>query len=311
MKKLLYLFLPAVMLFAACDKDNPEPTDKVLRVKFKFDPNQERLDNTGNPSTVPAGNAAQTPVFHGLSGHFIEFVKNNITPYKSGEEIYMGAEVESTNANTFGFTTAVDFDQAIIKGDGETFLEIPLADIDAGTYKHFRISVTYQNYDVNFNLKNVPVAGDIDNQTGRVASFLGFNQYLSDVTVRDQDLAVNGARLQGFWAFQTDLPSPFEAYNQIVFGQAPLGETTVVNPFPANPVPPGSCVVVGSFDQDLKITGTEAEDVELTLSFSIDNSFEWEDVNGNGEWDIDAGTPTNSEPIVDMGLRGVKGLVGQ
>ncbi|HMK06452.1 MAG TPA: putative Ig domain-containing protein, partial [Flavobacterium sp.] len=35
----------------------------LLIVKFKFDPNQVRLNNFGNPSVVASGNAAQSPIF--------------------------------------------------------------------------------------------------------------------------------------------------------------------------------------------------------------------------------------------------------
>lgn len=313
MKNSLYFLLALVVLFGSgCFKDDPEPSTKVLRVKFKFDPNQERLDNLGNVSSVPAGNAGQTPDFHGLSGHFIELLSNQITPYKSGEELYTGAEIAATNTgNPFNFTTAIDFDQAIVKDEGETFLEIPIVDIDPGTYRHLRISVSYQTYDVNFNLTNVPQIGDITNQQARIASFLGFNQYIGDFPLRDTTVALNQSVLQGFWASQTDLSSPYENFNVVTVGQAPVNATTVVNPFPANPIPPGSCVVTGSMDQDLVITGTETEDLEITLSFSIDQSFEWEDSNGNGEWDLDASDPTSSESVVDMGLRGLKVLVGQ
>ena len=67
--------------------------------------------------------------------------------------------------------------------------------------------------------------------------------------------------------------------------------------------------MAGSFEQDLTITGNETEDIQLTLSFSINKSFEWEDTNGNLEWDIDVGNPANTEKVVDMGLRGLVGKV--
>ena len=312
MKKTLLLLLPVLFLFIGCrDKDDPQNTEAVLRVKFRFDPDQERLNNLGNPATIPAGNAGQTPTFRGLSGHFIELLSTELTPYQGGEELYSGPEVPASNNNPFGFTTAINFDSAIVAGSGETFIEVPLSSIAPGTYRHLRISVSYQSYDVNFNLLNVPSFGDLNNQSGTVASFLGYNQYLSEFTVRDANFTVNDAVLQGFWAFETDLTSPYDLYNTIFSGQSPSEATTVVNPFPNNPIPQGSCVVSGSMDQDLVINGDETEDIEMTLSFSIDRSFEWVDNNGNGEWDIDADNSSNSESVVDMGLRGLQVLVGQ
>jgi hypothetical protein len=123
----------------------------------------------------------------------------------------------------------------------------------------------------------------------------------------DLSLDVNDTKLQGFWAFETDLSTPFQNFNQIYNGESPGNATTVVNPFPSQ-IPQGSCDVSGSLDKALTITGNEPEDIELTLSFSVNNSFEWEDTNGNNEWDIDVENG-NIESVVDMGLRGLKVFV--
>lgn len=89
-------------------------------------------------------------------------------------------------------------------------------------------------------------------------------------------------------------------------GEAPAGATTVVNPLASSsPVPPGSCVVTGQFDEPLVVTGDEKDDVTVTLSFWVNNSFEWIDNNGNGKLDLYADGVTPSDQIVDMGLRGL------
>jgi hypothetical protein len=308
MKKYLLLTLALILTVSACKEKEEPTTDKVLRVKLAFDPTQERLDNLGNPSTIPQGNAAQTPTVRAMSAHFIELVPNNFTLYGEGEQLYKGTELPADNTNPFGFTTAADFDQAIVRANGETFLEIPLASIEAGTYRHVRVSVIYQNGDVVYNLINIPAVGDLNNQSGTIASFVGYNNFITSFSVRDQSVSVNDERLQGYWAFETALSPPYDQYNQVFTGQAPPSATTVVNPFPNAPIPQGSCVVVGSLDQDLVITGQEENDIELTLSFSINQSIEWTDSNGNGEWDIDA-SGSSVEPLVDMGLRGLIGKV--
>jgi hypothetical protein len=59
-------------------------------------------------------------------------------------------------------------------------------------------------------------------------------------------------------------------------------------------------VVTGRFDPPLVITGREAGDVTIETRFSINNSFEWNDPNGNGLWE-----PTLGEEPVDMGVRGL------
>ena len=128
---------------------------------------------------------------------------------------------------------------------------------------------------------------------GTLASFVGFNNYITSYNVDTQNVTVNDDKLQGYWAF--------EVAGQIFQGQAPPGATTVPNPlFATSPVPQGSCVVTGQFANALTITGNETEDVVVTLSLSINNSFEWQEVNADGQYEPSAG-----EQVVDMGFRGL------
>lgn len=166
--------------------------------------------------------------------------------------------------------------------------------------------MTYQNYDVCFNINNVPALGNLSQQKGTVASFVGFNTYISSVIPRNKPFVVNDDKKQGFWVFETNLSTPYASFNQLYSGEAPAGATTVVNPlFDTSPIPPGSCVVTGKLLTPLVITGEESADITLTLSFSVNNSFEWIDSNGNGQLDIYADGITPAEKIVDMGLRGL------
>lgn len=288
------------LLFFQCKKDDSTTSNASMLFKFKFDPNQERLNNLGLPSTIPAGNAAQTPVFREMSVHYIELAAGALTPLGSGAIVYHAGETSKGGEN------AVDFDKAAKGAEGEIFTKINLKDVPPGTYEWLRASVTYQNYDIRFNINNVPVVGDLLNQQGTVASFVGFNTYLSTVTPREKTIAVNDDKKQGFWAFETSLNAPYSAYNQVYSGDAPAGATTVVNPlFATSPVPAGSCVVTGKFAQPLVVTGDEKGDITVTLSFSINKSFEWKDSNGNGQLDFYGDGVTAAEQIVDMGLRGL------
>jgi len=308
-----YLLLFLVPFFFCCDKatsdEFPPSSDQFLKVKIAYDSDQERLNNLGNTASIQQGRGTQNPDFRHLSVHFIELVPDEFTPYKSGQSIFVGQELPSTNSNNFGFTTAIDFNNAQVddaQDDDDLFVNIPLSNLQPGTYRHARVSVSYQNYDVKFNINEVPVIGDLNNQTGTIASFLGYNTYLEKVDVNQMNVSVNDFKLQGFWAFETKLTSPYESYDQVFSGQAPEDATTVVNPFPNSPIPPGSCVISGSFFEPLVITGDENEDIELTFSFSSNQSFEWEDKNGNQEWDLHATDFSKNEPVVDMGLRGLK-----
>lgn len=298
-------FIPLLLIFGlfftACE--TPAPVEPKLIFKLKFDSTQTRLDAFGQPVGVAAGNAAQHPDFRAMSAHFIELVPTALTAVGTGTRIYWGAET------TAGGDTAINFAQAIIKDEGEVFYEIPLKDVAAGVYPYIRVSVTYQNYDVYYNLNNVPTfpsgTTNLLNQKGTLASFVGFNTYITSIPVKNMTHTVNANKLQGYWAFETDLANPYNVANAVYNGQAQ--GTTVVNPLSASvATPPGSCLVTGTFNgSSLQITGNETKDIVVTLSFSVNKSFEWADTNGNGKLDIDAGTPANTELVVDMGLRGL------
>ncbi len=301
MQKNTLLFpLAVLLLVAACKKDDNPASDAQLNFQFKFDPTQARLNNLGQPAALPQGHAAQTPDLHQLSVHYIELAPTALTQLGHGAILYKAPET------TAGGDNAIDFSKALVADENTIFTKISLKNVPPGTYEWVRASVAYQNYDVAFNIRNIPVVGDLLNQHGTVASFLGFNTYITSIKPRERSLSVNDDKKQGFWVFETALTPPFNAYDQLYSGEAPAGATTVVNPLgPSNPVPPGSCVITGQFAQPLVVTGNEPKDITVTLSFSIQQSFEWIDTNGNGQLDFYADQGAPSEQIVDMGLRGL------
>lgn len=293
--------------------DTTSTSNAKLRIQFQFDPEQERLGNLGEAKPIPDGNAGQSPDFNSMSAYFIELVPSQFTQIRDGAVIY---EAETQNAEPHpNFEEAVIFEEAIVSDEGIVFLEIPIKDIAPGTYDYMRASVTYQNAAIRFNLNNLPspLPSSLTNQVGTLASFIGFNTHINEVLVKDKSLVVNGDRQQGFWAFEPQLDAPYQdLYTQyvnasgIISGQAPQGATTVVNPLAQFGVelPFGSCIVTGAMDNTLTISGDETADINVTLSFSVNQSFEWIDTNGNEKWDIDVATGS-AEQLVDMGLRGL------
>ena len=279
MKRVLFI-LAAIMIVTVvgCKKDDPVSTDARLLVKIKFDSTLSRLDNFGNPATIPANNSAQSPVAHLFSAHYIELAPTQYTQLGDGAIIYKGAET------SVGGDKAVDFSQAKLVGNDELFATIPISSITPGTYEWIRVSLTYQNGDIKYLSNGYHLSG-------RLSSFVGYNTYITSHTVDQQSVTVNGNRQQGYWAFET-VGLMFE-------GQAE--GTTVPNPIAAtSPVPPGSCVVTGSFPSPLTITGEEEQDVTVYLKFSTNKSFEWYDVNQDGYYE-----PAAGDSVVDMGLRGL------
>jgi hypothetical protein len=279
--KFLFFGLIIALSFFSCQKDDVTSEPNLI-IKFKFDPNQVRLNNLGQPSTIPSGNAAQTPNFNSISAHYFELAPNAYTQLGQGTVLYHAPETMAGGDN------AIDFDQSKILAEDEVFLSIPLSQVTQGSYEWVRVSLSYQNFDVS--IRN---AGN--DYTGTFASFVGFNTYLSTHNIGNNSFPVNGNRAQGYWAF---------ALNDFPFatsGQAPAGSTTVPNPLATtSPIPAGSCVVTGKFANNLVINGSETKDVVVTLSLSINNSIEWTEVNADGKYEPSAG-----ENIVDMGLRGL------
>ena len=260
--------------------DSLKPTEANLIIKLNFDASQPRLDNLGQPAIIPDGNAAQTPTIQKMSANYIEFAPMATTQLGQGEVVFVGEETNAGNA------TAIDFQQSIFAGDDEVFLSIPLSEVASGSYEWVRVSLAYQEGDIK-------VLNNGSEITGTLASFVGYNNYITSFDLNGSTITVNDDVLQGFWAF--------EALGFTSQGQAPAGATTVPNPlFETSPVPQGSCIVTGQFSNAFIITGNETEDVTVTLSFSVNNSFEWTEVNADGKYE-----PSIGEQVVDMGLRGL------
>lgn len=295
-KLLLISAFIGVFALQSCKKN-----DAKLIFKIQFDPTQERLGNLGEPVGIPEGNAAQSPKMNSMSAHYIEMAQSAFTQLGEGEIVYKAEET------TAGGDNAIDFDKAILVGHDEEFFSVDLEDVTPGSYEYLRVSLSYQNADIKLHLDTVFNVGGTDYPVDQefdatLGSFVGFNNYIKSFTVKNQSITVNDDKKQGFWGFESNPVIYGQAFPIIESGQAPEGATTVPNPLAAtSPIPAGSCVVTGPFrDGKLEITGDEKEDIVVVMSLSTNQSFEWEDLNGNGKWN-----PTQGENIVDMGLRGI------
>lgn len=284
MKRIVGLFLILVTAFSffSCEDEDDSDNGPYLIVKFQFDPNQARLNNLGQPATIPSGHAAQSPDFSKISAHYFELAPTAYTQLTEGTVLYHADET------TQGGSVAIDFSKAVIVSEGEVFLKIPLSQVAQGNYEYVRVSLAYQEY-------NISVRNNGADYQGKLASFVGYNNYITTHTLGNNSFPVNGNRLQGYWAFAlNDLPYASS-------GQAPAGATTVPNPIAStSPIPSGSCVVTGKFAQNLVVNGSETRDIVITLSLSTNNSFEWQEVTADGKFE-----PSIGENVVDIGLRGL------
>jgi hypothetical protein len=268
-------------------------TGPKLIFRFKFDSTQARLNSFGLPATMPSTNEAQSPKFNNMSAHYIEMTKYDTTQVGKGTVLYRAEETMCGGSN------AIVFCKSIVAKEGDDFFSMPISSITPGTYKWLRVSLAYQNYDIKVRVGT-------NNLTGTIASFVGFNTYVSKYKMKNAVMTptLNGAgnKLQGYWGFYTNYAST----DVKLEGQA--AKTTVVNPNPGSVIPAGSCLVTGEFyntttssNQPLVITGSETSNIIITVSLSTNKSFEWTKVNPDGLYQPDAG-----ETVVDMGLRGMK-----
>ncbi|MGZ4043985.1 MAG: hypothetical protein ACXVO9_12340 [Bacteroidia bacterium] len=272
----------------------PNATPRLV-FKFVFDSTQVRLNNFGQASTIAAGNAAQSPIFNGISGHYIELAKYDTTQVGKGIVLYKAEET------TCGGSKAITFCKSVVCKQNDVCFAIPISSITPGTYKWLRVSLAYQNYDIK-------VRANGQNLTGTIGSFVGYNTYVTKYKMKGSVMTPTagggpGNHLQGYWGFITSVPG----YTYTVDGQAP--QTTVVNPnFANSPIPAGSCLATGAFEKfsapgvgaPLTITGNETSDIIITISLSTNKSFEWHEMTADGLYE-----PTIGETVVDMGLRGL------
>ena len=276
----------SALLLQSCTKNNDSNSTVTAKLNFifKFDSTQARLNAIGQPSVMPPGHAGQSPRFNTMSAHYLELAPNATTALGAGLVLYKAPEV------TTGGSSAIDFSQSYFAANNQVFLSGPISGITPGTYNWLRVSLAYQNY-------NVYVTTPTQSIDATVASFIGFNTYLTSYKVKDSTVIVNGNKLQGYWAVEGKVPG----FGFVTTGQAPPGATTVPNPlFASSPIPAGSCVVTGQLASPLVITGNETTDINIVITLSTNKSFEWIDGNANGKYE-----PLLGEQVVDMGIRGM------
>ena len=293
-------FLVFLVLFSffSCEKNDENINlDPKIRFKVNFDSNLPRLGNLGQIVSVPPQNGSQNPNVDEVLIHYIELAKDSLTPLLTGEILYTGYHT------TIGGDTAIDFDSSPISKNNEIFLELDLNNIEPGEYNWIRVSLAYQKFEINYRV-NSNVLENYD-AVGTFSSFVGYNTYITSHQIYDSIVNVNQNKTQGFWMFETSFYLPEYDYT---FGSVSQGDgvnVTVVNPISStSPIPEGSCVVTGKFDKPLNILQSNDDDINVTLSFSTNNSFEWLDLVPDGKYE-----PLIGEEVLDMGLRGLHPII--
>jgi hypothetical protein len=313
MKRIVWLSF-FVILFASCTKS--VNSDRYLIFRFKFDPNQERLDSNGVLTPfASSGNTALTPIINSAASHYLELCQGDSIPFGLGEVLFHGPEKDSAT---------VDFSQCTISKEGDIFFSIPLSMVTPGVYKWLRMSVVYENMSIpirleNFVKNNVSFTGVFD---GTLVGFLGRNNYIESYTIKTATLNPSPKKQrQGLWSIETSLGSGGYQFAPETYTDKTLDEdNTFVNPSASKiKLPRGSCITTGLFYKTrynkqgekptfdllpLTITGAETESIIIDCSLSTNKSFEYRDNNNNKYFD-----PFTGEPVVDMGFRGLNAIV--
>jgi hypothetical protein len=287
--------IAAITLSWACKKENTPATTAVTATSppagpqlifvFRFDSTQARLNNFGQPDTMPTGHSGESPVINSMSSHYIELAPTALTQLGSGDVLYRAPEVGS------GANLAIEFSKEVIVGAGVPFYSCPISSVTPGSYEYLRVSLAYQNYTIRW----AAPAYNITNAPGTIASFVGFNTYIGTYKIKDSNVTVNANKAQGYWGFE----DPYS----VATGQAPV--TTVPNPIAStSPIPSGSCVVTGQFTTPFTVSGNETKNDTIIVSLSINKSFEFTDPNHNGMYE-----PLNGDTVVNMGIRGLIPIV--
>ena len=308
---ILGIILSIILISSSCKK-TPTPAKPRLIFKYKMDSTQARLNNFGVDTPMIAGHWGQNPSFHLMGAHYIELSPNAYTALGAGAVIY------TTPSTTAGGASAIDFTKEAFGNDGDVFFSAPIDSLPLlglaynTAYQYLRVSLAYQNYDVSFRIDttlvvsgtSVPIHQDFP---CTIASFVGFNTYLTNYTIKTQPVSVNGNKAQGYFGAEEPINLTQYGYNQTFVQTGQAANTTVVNPlFGTSAIPAGSCVVTAAFNPGtLTITGKETQDIVITVSLSTNKSFEWIDYNSNQKWDALSG-----EPVVDMGIRGMIPYIG-
>src|SRR5437868_4939262 len=123
-----FIALGVLLFLSSCTKEQQTNSSTAnLIFKFKFDSAQVRLNNIGQPSVIPAGNAAQSPRFNSMSSHYIELTPSGLTPLGKGAVLYKASET------TAGGENAIDFEKSTLAGNNEVFYTTPIYKVTPGS----------------------------------------------------------------------------------------------------------------------------------------------------------------------------------
>lgn len=290
--------LLCLITLLSCNKDVTEFVSIYFQAEADVD--DTPLDQDGSAYVNAPGIAAITPdSVDYISISYIELVPDANTQYKDGVIIWRSPETFETNV------AAIDFDSLIRITPNEDIYVSNLKRVLPGTYSHVRVGVACISYNITVNVEDFDVIGDRENVPAAILSFLGYRTYIRDVELADFNESIFDDRVLGFYMMATRFEEQPLA-NFLRMDQISSSNMNMVNELAATaPIPSTQAIITGAFDIPLIIEEDETRDLVVKLSPILKDVVRFEDLNGNGAWDINAQFQALSEPINDLGLGGV------
>ncbi|MCX6208781.1 MAG: hypothetical protein NTZ59_04600 [Bacteroidetes bacterium] len=322
------------LVFASCTKGTNE---RYLILKIKFDPTEERLDDSGLVVTnFPSGVGKLTPKYNSIAAQYIELSSDSTTPYGAGTPLFPLFKSIS-HTDTSGHI-AVDYGSLEMVGDGEAVLSIPLSSVKPGTYQFLRFSIAAQNFDIPYKLDttisnfiyngiNYPGGYFSGLYNATIATFSSDSTYFKDgysIKYYLNNNVKDAIKRQGYWGFETNIGTNSIYYPAAVTTATQQEASSVNVLYRKSPTPSSFSVFTAAVNgikyskngmtpptiapMPLTITGTETESIVIECALFTKNSFEWNDnFSGDNQWNNPF--PFPKESIIDMGIRGMKPVV--
>jgi hypothetical protein len=280
-----YLFYSILLLqIISCRKKTDESPDKyphysILKINFKLDSLQERLDNYGNISSVPAAHGSMSPQNPKMRIGFVELLTDSGIQPGDGARIFGTGEVIASNDT--GYQCCQGF-----LDENQTYQYL-LPEVDNPIrYYGIRIYFSYQHFDVNYTINDIQYSGS-------VAAFLAKKSITYYFEVKDSVYTQYSLKQNGEWYFEVDTPG----YGIVQHGTAFTASPNVL--FQSVPTEANSCVVTCPISPVLIMDYPMSK--TITISISTNHSFEWVENSTPGIFE-----PFDGDSIYDIGIRGVK-----
>jgi hypothetical protein len=276
-KNWLFLFTFCCMYIVSCNKEDDEMPEgrygyvSNANVTIVLDSNEERLDGNANPSVIPSGHGAQSPVSETLKIESIGFLTGESE--SGGNSLQNNYSVISVDINGSSGNVSGDF-----RHGSANF-----------TAKYLRLTLSYEKFTIESKLH-----GNVENLHFLAFMKQYYNPYES-ILLGNDTINMDSVLNQGKWFLVLD--------NQGVDSLIDGTTTSITEPNVLHSQLPNtsdnSCTIICPIDPP--ITFYKGEPRNLQIKISCNHSFEWIEHSDPAFFE-----PLDGDTIYDFGLRGAK-----